>query len=54
MSPNEKSARLFAIVATLEELRRETTRLDERTVRYVLAMAADEARKAAENTIARA
>ena len=54
MSPNEKSAHLFAIVAALEELRREATRLEERTVSYVLAMAADEARKAAENTITRA
>jgi hypothetical protein len=54
MSPNEKSARLHAIVAALEELRKEAIRLDEGMLGYVLAMAADEARQAANKAITRA
>jgi hypothetical protein len=53
VSPNEKSARLFAIVSTLEELR-EAVRLDEGMLGYILAMAGQEVRQAAEKAIARA
>ena len=54
MSPNEKSARLHAIVAALEELRKEAVRLDEGMLGYALATATREARQAAEKAIARA
>jgi hypothetical protein len=54
VSPNEKSARLHKIVAALEVLRKEAVRLDEGKLGYVLAMASQEARKAAEKAIARA
>lgn len=54
MSPNEKSARLHAIVAALKELRREATRLDEGMLGYFLAAAANEANAAAEKAITRA
>ena len=54
MSPNEKSARLHSVAAALQELRREATRLDEGMLGYLLAKAADEARKAAERAITRA
>jgi hypothetical protein len=54
MSPNEKSARLRAVAAALKELRREATRLDEGVLAFNLAMAADEAQKAADKAITRA
>jgi hypothetical protein len=53
MSPNEKSARLHAIVTVLGELRKEAIRLDEEMLGYILAMARHEARTAAEKSITR-
>jgi hypothetical protein len=54
MSPNEKSARLYAILNALEEIRKEAARLDEGMLGYVVLLAVKEARTAAEKAIARA
>ncbi len=54
MSPNGKSARLHTIVAALDELRKEAVRLDEGMLGYILAMASQEARQAADRAITRA
>lgn len=54
MTPNEKSARLHAIIAALEELRKEAVRLDEGTLGFLLATAQREAQAAAQKAIVRA
>ena len=51
MSPNEKSARLSAIAKALRSLQREAVRLDEGVLGFLIARAADEAKKAADQSV---
>jgi hypothetical protein len=54
MSPNEKSARLSAIARALRTLQKEAVRLDEGALGFLIARAADEAKKAADHAVVRA
>jgi hypothetical protein len=54
MSPNEKSARLSAIAKALRSLQKEAVRLDEGELGFLIARAADEAKKAVDQSVVRA
>jgi hypothetical protein len=54
MSPNEKSARLSTMALALRKLQKEALRLHEEDLSFLIAKAADEARKVADQAIVRA
>jgi hypothetical protein len=54
MSPNEKSARLCTLALALRKLHKEALRLEEGPLNFIIARAAEEARKAADQSIVRA